>query len=40
MIFETFTKQGTGPRFSECPIILLGYWNKGHSHEQSEQLDR
>lgn len=40
VIFDTFKEQGTGPRFSECYIIWLGYWNKGHRHEQSEQPDR
>lgn len=39
VIFKTFVAQGRGPRISECHIMPPGYWNKGHRHEQSTQLD-
>lgn len=39
VIFETFGAQGRAPRISECHIMPPGFWNKGHRHEQSPQLD-
>lgn len=38
MAFEALIKQGIGPRLSEHHIVLLGYWNKGYTHDQGEQL--